>query len=323
MAKTDARPGFSVLICPDSELLKERAESLLAEHPPASGEWERRVFWGDEEPTQVFWDALSQTSLFVSNRQVIVRQANLWKVDVWKNLSSALARPRENVWPFLCLEVGWEKGKFKIPAHIEKLKCMEFARKKGWLWERKGLEGAELEKFVAQEARRAKVSFEPEALRLFLENVIPDASAIRMEINKLAILNRGEKIVPETLSIDSGTYERDAFGTLKKIEAGNWRGVLEDINSGNQSNRLFFLLAVTERELRLFWQLLDGATPRMPKDEAPIKRKIASRLGKQGAARGFAIVANAEWQVKSGSRTPEQTLETFCYEITTLFASGG
>ncbi len=308
------------MICPDSDLLKERAAETIKSCLPDAADWERLVFWGDEEPDQLFWDALTQSSLFSANRLIVVRRAQLWKADIWKSISAALARPRDNAWPFFCLEVGHEKGKFKIPVHIAKLKCIEFARKQGWGWEQKGLEGPTLEKFVDNEARRAGIVFEAEARRLFLDNVIPDAGAVRNEINKLALLNKGEKISPEALAMDSGSLERDAFGALKKIERGDWRGVVEDMNSGAQASRLFFLLAVAARELRLFWQLEDGGSPWLPRDEAQLKRKLAAKLGKKGISQGFALIADAEWSVKSGARTPEQTLETFCLEITQLFA---
>ena len=320
MAPREERPGFSVLICPDSELLKERMAALQAKYLDDPAKWEKTAVWGDEEPDARFWESLGQGGLFGNSRLLIARQAHLWKAEAWKAMSSALSSRRDNLWPFICLEVGWEKGKFKIPAHIAKLKFLEFARKRGWVWEQKGLEGAELEKFVLREAKKAGVILEGEALRLFLDNVIPDAGAVRSEIGKLALLHRGEKVSPDMLAMDSGNMEKDAFGALRKMENGDFKGVIEDIQGGNQSGRLFFLISVAARELRLLWQLEDGGNPWMPRDEAPLKRKIARSLGKKGLARGFALVARAEWLVKSGERSPEQTFETFCMELARLFA---
>lgn len=321
MAAREQRPGYSVLICPDSDLLKEQIARTLKNFIPAGETWERRVFWGDEEPGDAFWEALTLTGLFAAKRTVVVRQAHLWNAETWKALSSALAAERDAVWPFICLEVGFEKGKFKVPAHIANSACFRFADKKGWIWRQKPLVGPELEKFVVAEAKKAGVALESETLRLFIESAIPEAAAIRMELGKLALLGKGEKISPDQLCIDSGNYERDAFETLTKMEKNDWAGVLEDLRRGQQSSRLFFLIAVIARELRLFWQLQDGARPWMPPAHAAMKTALARGLGKKGVSRGFAIVARAEWLVKSGRQTPEQTLETFCMEMTRLFAA--
>ena len=60
--------------------------------------------------------------------------------DVWKRLSAALSRPNPQNMALFCLEVAWEKGQPKIPAHIAKLPCFTFADAKGWIWRSPGLE---------------------------------------------------------------------------------------------------------------------------------------------------------------------------------------
>ena len=63
----------------------------------APAQWERHVYWGDEEPPQRFWEQLTLQGLFGAPRALIVRQANQWPAAVWKKISHALARPSDPV----------------------------------------------------------------------------------------------------------------------------------------------------------------------------------------------------------------------------------
>ena len=65
-------PGFSFLVCPDGQLLRARMEQLLSSFPPASGQWERHVYWGDEEPSPRFWEQLTLQGLFGAPRVLVV-----------------------------------------------------------------------------------------------------------------------------------------------------------------------------------------------------------------------------------------------------------
>ena len=58
---------------------------------------------------------------------------------------------------------------------------------------------------------------------------------------------------------------------------------------------------------------------RLHPSEAGLKKQLALRLGPRGLAEGMAAVADAEWQVKSGRRTPEQTLDFLAARLTVLF----
>lgn len=131
------RPGFSFCICPDGKLLRQQVEELLGAHPDAGRE--RHVFWGDDELPPKFWEILTLQGLFSTSRVLVMRNAHALTADVWKRLSAALSRPNPQTWPLFCLEVAWEKGQPKIPAHIAKLPCFTFADAKGWIWRSPGL----------------------------------------------------------------------------------------------------------------------------------------------------------------------------------------
>lgn len=130
------RPGFSFCICPDGKLLRQQVEELLGAHPDAGRE--RHVFWGDDELPPKFWEILTLQGLFSTSRVLVMRNAHALTADVWKRLSAALSRPNPQTWPLFCLEVAWEKGQPKIPAHIAKLPCFTFADAKGWIWRSPG-----------------------------------------------------------------------------------------------------------------------------------------------------------------------------------------
>lgn len=318
-AGKERKPGFCFLICPDAELLRERLELWLKKFPPASGERERLLFWGDEEPEARFWDSLVQQGLFAAPRAVIVRRANEWKAGIWKNLSGTLARVPEAIWPFLCLEVGFERGKFKIPAHIQKSRCYSFAEKNGWIWSDKGLGEGGLARFVAEKAKKAGAVFAPEAMRLFCEGAAPDAAAITNELEKLALAANGAPIGPEMISQSFGMLETDAFTCIRKLEAGDIAGAWSEVAKGSANEPLFLFIALLSREFRQLWQILAGENPRMHPAEASRKRSLAISLGRARVAKGFSALADAEWQVKSGRRSPGQALEFLLSEVCGIF----
>ncbi|MBO6171089.1 MAG: DNA polymerase III subunit delta [Desulfovibrio sp.] len=325
----DARPGFSFLICPDGQLLRARLEQLLAGHPPASGRWERHVYWGDEEPPPRFWEQLTLQGLFGAPRVLVARQAQLWPAAVWKKISRALGRPSEQCWPFFCLEGHWEKGQPKLPAHIAKLRCMAFADRQGWIWRQDGLTERAVKKHVLQRARTLGLDFAPEALEQFCASVPPDAQAIENELAKLCLLRDAARetapdagrITQAMTATASWSPECNIFSCIRHMEAGNLPAVWRELaRSDDGDSLLFSLLALVARELRLLWKLQAGENVRMHPSDAAFKRTLAARMGPAALAEGMAAVMDAELQVKSGRRTPAQSLEYFAAHMTTLFA---
>lgn len=114
--------------------------------------------------------------------------------------------------------------------------------------------------------------------------------------------------------------ECNVFACIRHMEAGNLAAVWKELCRSRDSDSLLFsLLALLARELRLLWQTQAGEKVRLHPSEAGLKKQLALRLGPRGLAEGMAAVADAEWQVKSGRRTPEQTLDFLAARLTVLF----
>ena len=324
------RPGFSLLICPDGQLLRARLDRLLAAHPPRSGVWERRVYWGDEEPPAAFWEELTLPGLLGASRALVVRQAQLWPVAVWKKLSRALSRPTEQCWPFFCLEVPWEKGQPKLPAALTKLRCLKFAEEQGWLWRHEGLTPYSLKNHLVQRGRALGLRFAPDALERLCASVPPDARAVENELEKILLLRaaltaQGAPQPPEVdlSQIPTGGWSPDCnvFACIQHMEAGNITALWQELaRNEDGSGLLFSFLALLARELRLLWQIKAGENVRLYPKDAAAKRALAARLSPATLAEALAHVMDAEWQVKSGRRSPEQSLDFLAARLTGLLA---
>ena len=311
-----ARPGFSFLVSPDSALLMQELDRQAATWKEA-GHPRRLVFWGDEEPGDAFWEALGQAGLFSERRILVVRQAENWPQPVWKQLSAALGRELEHVWPFFCLEVEAERGKLKIPAFFQKLRCFTFADKKGWVWRNPGL-GPNIQRFAREQAKKLGLEFGPQELAAFCASCPQDAQGIINELRKISLLSTDGRVRLEWLQGDAA-LEEDAFALLKRICAGDLASAWPWISADADGGLLFFLIAMLGRELRIFWQILAGEEPRLYGPDAARKRELARVLGYQGIGNGFAALADAEYQVKSGRQTPGQTLEKLAVDMAGLF----
>lgn len=110
------RAGFSFLICPDAEIVRERVERLLAD----SGQsFVREVFWGDEELGAPFWSALAVGSLFAGRRAVVLRRAEALPVEFWPKLASALRALTTRSGRFLPGRPPGPRGRPKLPKTLE------------------------------------------------------------------------------------------------------------------------------------------------------------------------------------------------------------
>ncbi|MBD5416387.1 MAG: DNA polymerase III subunit delta [Desulfovibrio sp.] len=315
------KPGFSFLVCPDGHMLRRALDDALAACPPELGQWERHVFWGDEEPPPRFWELLSLEELFGASRAVVVRQAQLWPAAVWKKLSRAIARPAARTWPVFCLEGEWEKRRPKIPAHITRLRCFAFADERGWVWRGEGLTERDVPRHVRERARALGLAFEPQALEQFCASVPPDGLAIENELTKLRLMSGDAPVTSAMTAAGGWTPECNVFACIRRMESGDLAGVWRELARSDDGDRLLFsLLALLAREWRLLWEILAGEEPRLHPSDASFKRALAQRLGPSGLAQGFAALADAEWQVKSGRRSPSQSLESLAAAMTALCA---
>ena len=157
-------PGFYFCLCPDSTLAREHVDGLLKRVNAVGREREIRTFWADEGLDGRFWEALTMQGLTERPRALLVRGAQTLTAEVWKKLSAVLATPRPDILPVFFLESLWEKGQPKLPAHIAKLRCLEFADKQGWVWRSAGLDARALRKHVQQRAAALELRLTPDAL---------------------------------------------------------------------------------------------------------------------------------------------------------------
>ena len=236
------------------------------------------------------------------------------------------------------MEVAWDKGQPKIPAHIAKLRCMAFADQQGWIWRQDGLNERAVKKHVLQRSHELGLRFEQDALEQFCASVPPDAQAIENELHKLQLLRNAaqdvaahsENQAPEsgniTLSMTataSWNPECNVFDCIRHMEAGNLSAVWKELSRSQDGDSLLFsLLALLARELRLLWQLWAGEKVRVHPNEAAFKKQLATRLGPAVLAECMSTVMDAELQVKSGRRSPGQSLDYLAARMTDLFATG-
>lgn len=316
------RPGFSFCICPDSTLLRDYISALLSAHPPASGEWERQAFWGDEPLPPIFWEHLTLQGLFGTPRALVVRNAQNIPADIWKRLSAALAHPNQFAWPFFCLEVPFERGQPKIAAHIQKLRCLAFAEKSGWVWRAAGLDERGVRQFIQQRSKALGLRFAPGALEAITAAMPMDATAASNELDKLALAAGPDATVHAGLAeLVSHTPDLDIFAFIKALQNGNasavWREVLRD-KSGSDG-MVFPFIGMLLREARQMWQLLAGEQVRLPPSVLPMKQQLARQLGYPGLARIWDLALEAERGIKTGERTTDQAMDALVAGMFTLF----
>lgn len=314
------RPGFSFLLCPDSALLLQALDRQLERFAPSSGQWKKIFFWGDEPVNSKFWESLKQHGLFTENRVIIVRRAQEWQAQVWKTLDESLASGSSSIWPFFCLECELEKGRFKIPAYIQKSRCYNFAEKKGWLWSSPPLAGAGLRRFAESEVKKRKLRFSKAAFDSFCESVGRDASSIAHELDKLSLVYGDKEVEPDMLEIGTSNPEANAFECIRNLYAGNTVKLWREISQDAAGSLLFALIALLARDFHVFWQIQSGLNPRLSPYDAQLKQNMARRLGHKGLTQAFVLLANAEFQVKSGKLNPNQALDQLLIELQILFA---
>lgn len=310
------RPGFNILVCPDSLFLRVEIENLLAANPG----YAREVYWGDEEPPSRFWEALALEGLFDTPKALVVRQAQNWPIAVWKQVSKALGRGPSIAWPMFCLEVGFEKGKPKIPAHLAKLRCFEFAAQKGWLWKKEGLTERTISGYISQRAKNLGLQLDREVNARLAVTLPPDGGAIENELTRLKLQAPDGKITAKMAEATGYGPECDIFALIRHIEAGRLAEAMgEAQRAGDAESVLFPLLALISRDLRKLWQTRAGEEAHFFYNEAAAKKNLAKKMGFTGLSRAFGILAECEFRIKSGRLNVAQALDSLLIDLSRLF----
>lgn len=318
------RPGFSILVCPDPEMLKRQMERLTAS---AGGGFARQVFWGDaDEFDAAYWQALTAMSLFAEPKIVLLRRAEGLNADFWEKLARPLAGFNQHVWPVICLEGPHDPKKGpSLPKGVAERPYWKVAADKGWLWINPGLTEQTMVPTLRDWANARRLDYEKGVLQELARILPRDMAAAARELEKLELAAPGGAIRMADLALLSVETELDIFGFLKALEegrdpAGVWRTVFGH-QLASDDGFLFQFLAIMAREARVMWQLLHEdpeckAHPYVRKLKAP----MAARLGAPGLARLWDMAMEAEAGVKSGRKSPDQAMELLVADLHALFA---
>jgi DNA polymerase-3 subunit delta len=317
-----ARPAFLLCLCPDSGLLQDRLEVLMASHPPeGGGGWQRHVFWGDEGIAPSFWDHLTLQGLLAVPKALIFRRFQALPAPDMQRLSKALAplaggRSPALTWPLLCLEVEYERGRPKLPSALLRLPLYEAAREKNWLDLTPGLTPRTLAGYIRKEAASRGLALAGEEIGLLARGLSPDAAAVRSELARLSLLADAQGRLPPGAAATAagGTPEMGIFDLLRAVRQGEnpaavWRWAREE----RGDPPLFALIALLLREARSLWQ---GACP---------PASGGGQTTPPGAARLavlWDLALQADKGVKTGERSPEQALDFLLAELFLFFQGG-
>ncbi|MFP4480401.1 MAG: hypothetical protein ACLFOA_06005, partial [Desulfohalobiaceae bacterium] len=307
------RPGFMFLICPDAGLLRQELHRRLQED---QGQWEKHIFWADEELPEKFWTTLTLDGLLPEGNAVVLRKADEVQASFWKELHPVLARFRSKIWPFFCLEKEWSKGKPPIPASLSKQKYWQLAQEKGWIWQSPGLSRAGLRQYLQSWAQAKGFRLQEQFVGMALQILPLDAVQLQSELQKLELLAWDRKeLQPADLGQVSLQGSTDIFGFLQGLQSKGaelrvWQEVLRYQLQGN-TDQIMLLLRLLLREARIMWQLLQGEKPSasLPVRIQEQKQVLARELGEAGLSRFWEILLQTETDIKSGSISQDQAWE--------------
>jgi DNA polymerase-3 subunit delta len=319
----NTRHGFTFCVCPDGQLIKEHIRNLLAAQDDA---WKVRTFWADEELPDSCWQALTWTNLLGRPTAVVVRKAEHFKAEDWKKLHPILGRFRTGIWPFVCLEKEWERGKPPIPAVLQKQAFWKVAENKGWVWRSAGLDRTAVQKRVEAWAVAHGVEI-PEQIRSVLVNALPlDAAALGNELEKLSLLLAERRAMQESdLQVLSFQPDLDIFAFIRALQTRGremelWRTLLRN-QLGANADMVMPFLALLQREARVLWQLQAGEEDKvfMPGRVKAEKKQMASRLGPQRLSQLWTVILEAESGIKSGEFSQPQAQELVVSRMMQVF----
>lgn len=284
------------------------------------GDFERQVYWGDEEPPQPFWESLALEGLFSKPKVIVARQAQNWPAAIWKKISKVLGRGQSRSWPVFCLETAFDKGKPKLPAHIAKLRCLTFADEKGWVWRNEGLTERSLPSYMQQRAKELGLKFDRDALAQLCATLPPNAGAVENELGRLAMMSADGRISNEMAAASGYGPDCNLFAVIRHIEAGDLAKAIGEAGRSQDAESLLFpLLAMLARDLRKLWQCRAGEDPHFHYTEETAKKALARKMGFTGISMAFGLLCDTEWQIKSGRLSVAQALDRLLIELTRLF----
>ncbi|MEW5773716.1 MAG: DNA polymerase III subunit delta [Thermodesulfobacteriota bacterium] len=320
------RPGFTFLVCPDPELVRQRIRALLAGQ---GREFALRTYWGDDEPLPpAFWQDLAVASLFATPKAVVLRRADALPEAFWGQLAPHLAGFNAMVWPVFCLEGDWDKGKPRRPKAVTKQKFWAVADKRGWVADVPGLTPRTLPDHLRRELAERGLAAPAPVFKRLAELLPPDAAAAAAELDKLALAAGDRRqLAAADLAVVAAEPQLGIFDFLRASLEGTapvkvWGRVLADHQAASNDKMLFAFLGLLAREARLLWELAHGDKPSVWLSDYARDQKLSlvKRLGPSRVAGLFDLALQAEMGVKSGTRDPEQAFEALAAGLHALCA---
>ena len=315
------RQGFSFLLSPDPELIKDRVAELL----DGTG-FAPRIFWGDEELPADYWQVLTVPSMMGPPNAVVLRRAQERDEEFWSRMDGALAMARPSVWPMFCLESEWKAGKPAPARAVTKGRYWAAARKNGWIWEHPGLSRATIGREVDGFAARHGLTFAPGVRKVLIESLPLATIALRNELEKILLLaGDGGVIRPEYLDTLQPEEPFEIFVFLRELQSPEgrrraWDTLLNDPAMAD-GDMVFPISALLVREARLLWRLLHGEESKvqLPPGIKKQKQQLARQLGPDRVARLWDLALRTDTDIKTGRMRPAQALESLVRDAQRLW----
>ncbi len=316
---------FCFVLSDDLALLKRKIEVVREDYASKStAPCNVMTFWGDEFTTN-FWDTFTAISFEARADFIILRKAEALKADDWKKLSEMIGILRDDAFLLICIESAWDKNVPKVPAYISSQQCYTFAKKKNWFFQEAPLTTQNMRAYVIKGLKERRIEMQDTVLNVLLSLLAPPSSSIDNALDQLAFIATEKTIEEKDLAHLSATVpELIIFDYIKYLESGKtyplWESVL---NENKPGDILFPLLEILAREARTLWKLSIGEDVKLSPFIANAKKQLAFRLGKDGIARLFSVLSDADWSIKSGKKDVGQVLEELIFRLSYLYRVQG
>ena len=281
--------GFYFCHCPDMQLAKEYMEnSYISSFGDAWLHAEKRSFWNED--IGAYLSQLDTITFETKNKIFYIRNAHELSLEQWKKISGALSKPRSDILSVFFLNNALDKGKLKVPQAVQKLKCFEFAHKKGWIFESVGVNS--------------------------INNILAQLSLVADENGQ------GEVSANVIAQLTNYTPELVWFNIINKIETGKsadvWKLFYKASNQIDESS-IFPFLALMMREMRTLWKIKANEQVYLPNSQVDNKTAIAAKLGFTNIAKIISLLCFAEYAIKSGKKKSVETLEELIKDIIKIY----
>lgn len=318
--------GFYFCHCPDMQLAKEYMEnSYISSFGDAWLHAEKRSFWNED--IGAYLSQLDTITFETKNKIFYIRNAHELSLEQWKKISGALSKPRSDILSVFFLNNALDKGKLKVPQAVQKLKCFEFAHKKGWIFESVGVTDKNFVQILKKEAKeKYNLTLSNDICSLLKDILSPDYNSINNILAQLSLVadenGQGEVSANVIAQLTNYTPELVWFNIINKIETGKsadvWKLFYKASNQIDESS-IFPFLALMMREMRTLWKIKANEQVYLPNSQVDNKTAIAAKLGFTNIAKIISLLCFAEYAIKSGKKKSVETLEELIKDIIKIY----